>query len=111
MSTPASGGTALGSVVAYDTRPNSKLMDELEQQVKLSRMLAMGFVFSIAPLPIVGSLMALILGWKGRRMIQASERRLSGRIIAWWCILGGALGTLLVLIAGIILVHEAIFKP
>ena len=85
-------------------------MDELEQQVKVSRMLAMGFVFSIAPLPIVGSMMALILGWKGRRIIQASEGRIGGRIIAWWCILNGALGTLLALIAGIILGLEAILK-
>jgi len=73
-------------------------MTELEQQVKLSRMLAMGFVFTIA-LPIVGSLMAVILGWKGRRVIQASEGRLCGRTIAWWCILFGALGTLRALIA------------
>jgi len=86
------------------------LVNELEQQVKVSRMLAMGFVFSIAPLPIVGSLMALILGWKGRRIIQASEGRLSGRIIAWWCILIGALGTLIVLIAGITLGLRAILN-
>lgn len=83
-------------------------MDELEQQVKVSRMLSLGFVFSIAPLPIVGSILALSLGWKARRMIRASEGRISGRIIAWWCILAGALGTSIVLIASITWGLEAI---
>jgi hypothetical protein len=85
-------------------------MDQLERQVKVSRMLAMGFVFSIAPLAVVGSLMALILGWKALRIIQASEERISGRVIAWWCILIGALETVIVLIAGITLGLEAILK-
>ena len=80
-------------------------MNELEQQVKVSRMLAMGFVFSIA-LPLVGSLMAVIFGLKGRRIINASEGRIGGRLIAWWCILAGAIGTLLALIGFINLIRS-----
>ena len=63
----------------------------------------MGFVFSIA-LPLVGSLTAVILGLKGRRIINASEGRIGGSLIAWWCILAGAIGTLLALIGVINLV-------
>ncbi len=70
-------------------------MDELEQQVKVSKMLGMAFVFSITGILGVGSLIALILGWKARRIIQASDGRISGRLMAWWCILAGALGTLI----------------
>ena len=69
----------------------------------------MGFVFSIAPLAPVGSLMAVILGLKGRRIINASEGRIGGRLITWWCILAGAVGTLIALI-GIINWSGAILK-
>lgn len=71
-------------------------MDELEQQVKVSKMLGMAFVLSITSIFGVGSFVALILGWKARRIIQASNGRLTGRVMAWWCILAGALGTLII---------------
>jgi hypothetical protein len=70
-------------------------MDELEQQVKVSKMLGMAFVLSITGIFGVGSLIALILGWKAARIIQASEGRISGGVMAWWCILSGAIGTLI----------------
>lgn len=70
-------------------------MDDLEQQLKVSKMLGMAFVLSITGIFGVGSLIALILGWKARRIIQASNGRISGRVMAWWCILAGALGTLI----------------
>lgn len=69
-------------------------MDDLEQQVKVSRMLGMGFVLSLTGLAGIGSLVALILGWKARRIIQASQGRISGLLMAWWCIIAGAVGTL-----------------
>lgn len=77
-------------------------MDDLERQVKVSKMLGMAFVLSITGIFGVGSLIALILGWKARRIIQASNGRISGRAMAWWCILAGALGTLFILIAAIL---------
>ena len=70
-------------------------MDELEQQVKVSKMLGMAFVLSITGFFGVGSMIALILGWKAARIIQASQRRISGGIMAGWCILAGALGALI----------------
>lgn len=70
-------------------------MDKLEQQVKVSKMLGMAFVLSITGTFGVGSLIALILGWKAGRIIQASQGRISGGVMAWWCILAGALGTLI----------------
>jgi hypothetical protein len=85
-------------------------MDELEQQVKVSKMLGMAFVLSITGLFGVGSLIALILGWKARQIIQASEGRIGGRFMAWWCILNGALGTLIVLVAALILTVGSILK-
>jgi predicted CDP-diglyceride synthetase/phosphatidate cytidylyltransferase len=71
-------------------------MDELEKQVKVSKMLGMAFVLSITGIVGVGSLIALILGWKALRIIQASEGRIGGRLMAWWCILAGALGALII---------------
>jgi predicted CDP-diglyceride synthetase/phosphatidate cytidylyltransferase len=70
-------------------------VDELAQQVKVSKMLGLAFVLSITGLFGVGSLIALILSWKARRLIEAAERKISGRVMAWWCIVAGALGTLI----------------
>jgi apolipoprotein N-acyltransferase len=70
-------------------------VDELEQQVKVSKMLGMAFVLSITGIFGVGSLIALIVGWKAARIIQASKGRISGGVMAWWCILAGTLGTLI----------------
>jgi UPF0716 family protein affecting phage T7 exclusion len=73
----------------------SNVMDELAQQVKISKMLGMGFVLSITGIFGVGSFIALILGCKALRTIQASSGRISGRLMAWWCILAGAAGILI----------------
>ena len=70
-------------------------MDNLEQQVRVSKMLGMAFVLSITGIFGVGSLIALVLGCKALRIIRSSDQKISGRLIAWWCILAGALGTLL----------------
>jgi hypothetical protein len=80
-------------------------MDDLERQIKVSRMLGMAFVLSITGIFGVGSLIALILGWRALLLIQGAKERISGRLMAWWCILAGALGTLILtpLTIGIIL--------
>ena len=70
-------------------------MDELEQQVKVSKMLGMAFVLSITGIFGIGSLIALILGWKALLIIQGAHGRIGGRFVAWWCILVGGLGTLI----------------
>jgi predicted CDP-diglyceride synthetase/phosphatidate cytidylyltransferase len=71
-------------------------MDELEQQVKVSKMLGMGFVLSITGIMGIGSLIALVLGWKALRTIRASNGRIGGRLMAWWCIVAGALGAVFI---------------
>ena len=71
------------------------LMDDLAPQVKVSKMLGMAFVLSITGIFGIGSLIALVLGWKALLIIQASNGRITGRLIAWWCIVTGALGTLI----------------
>ena len=71
------------------------LMDDLAPQVKVSKMLGMAFVLSITGIFGIGSLIALTLGWKALLIIQVANGRITGRLIAWWCILAGALGTLI----------------
>jgi uncharacterized membrane protein YdcZ (DUF606 family) len=71
-------------------------MEGLEQQVKVSRMLGLAFVFSITSIFGVGSIVAVILGWRALRIIRGADRRISGQWLAWWCILAGALGALIV---------------
>jgi hypothetical protein len=68
---------------------------DLERQIKVSRMLAMGFVFSVMPIAGAGSLVALILGLKARKIIRQSKNELSGIGLAWWCIIAGLLGLLI----------------
>jgi len=70
-------------------------MDDLEQQVRVSKMLGLGFVLSITAIFGLGSLIALILGWRALLIIRRAHGRISGRLMAWWCILAGALGTLI----------------
>lgn len=67
---------------------------KLEQQVKVSRMLATGFVLSIVWIGGIGSLAAIILGLRARRIIKQSKGEIIGIKLAWWCILEGALGAL-----------------
>ncbi len=71
-------------------------MDDLEQQVKVSRMLGLAFALSITGIGGIGSFVALVLGWRALRVIKAASGRISGRWMAWWCILAGALGTLII---------------
>jgi hypothetical protein len=65
---------------------------QLALQVRVSRMLGYGFVFSISALGGVGSLIAVIIGLRARRIIKASGGEVTGIGMAWWCIVAGALG-------------------
>ncbi len=69
--------------------------DALELQVKVSKMLALGFVFSIVWVGGLGSFVALILGLRARKIIRQSQGRITGGALAWWCIIVGALGILI----------------
>ncbi|HKC63897.1 MAG TPA: hypothetical protein VKB86_09680 [Pyrinomonadaceae bacterium] len=67
----------------------------LEQQVRVSKTLADGFMFSIVWLGGIGSLVALIKGLRALRIIQRSNGELTGKGMAWWCIIAGALGSII----------------
>lgn len=71
-------------------------MEDLEQQVKVSRMLGLAFVLSITGIGGIGSVVALIIGWRALRVIQVANGRITGRWMAWWCILAGAIGFVII---------------
>jgi uncharacterized BrkB/YihY/UPF0761 family membrane protein len=66
----------------------------LERQVKVSKMLSLGFVLSMVGVGGLGSLAALIIGLKAQRLIKQSNGEVAGMRMAWWCIIVGGLGTL-----------------
>ena len=70
----------------------------LEAQIKVSKMLSYGFVFTILPIPGVYSLIAVILGLKARRMIKRADVELSGIVLSWWCIIVGGINLLFFLL-------------
>jgi hypothetical protein len=68
------------------------LPPELVAQVKLSTLLGYGFALSALGVGGLGSLAAFAIGWEARRRIKRSGGRLVGLRLAWWCILTGGLG-------------------
>jgi hypothetical protein len=69
----------------------------LEQQIKVSKMLGLGFVFSITLIGGISSLIALVIGLRARKLIRRSNGELVGIKLAWWCIIAGSLGVITVL--------------
>ena len=67
----------------------------LEQQVRVSRMLSDGFMFSIVWLWGIGSAIALVQGLRAMRIIRRSRGQLTGINMAWWCVITGALGVII----------------
>ena len=74
--------------------------------MKVSKMLGFAFVLSITGIFGVGSLIALIVGLKALRIISESKGSLGGRLMAWWCIVAGALGSLILIPLTIFVVFE-----
>jgi uncharacterized membrane protein len=74
---------------------SERLPPGLELQIRVSKILCLGFVFTIMSLGGLGSLVALILGLKARKIINQSHGEIIGIRLAWWCIIIGALGTIL----------------
>ncbi|MFL6285699.1 MAG: hypothetical protein ACJ74Q_21385 [Pyrinomonadaceae bacterium] len=68
---------------------------QMALQARVSRMLGIGFAFSIVWLSGLGSLIALIIGLRARRIIMQSEEQISGIRLAWWCIIVGGLGVVI----------------
>ena len=55
-------------------------------------MLGIGFALSITGIGGIGSLAAFIIGLKAKGIIQQSNGKLAGLKMAWWRIIIGALG-------------------
>jgi hypothetical protein len=67
----------------------------LFQQMRVGRMLGYGFAFSLVTAGGVGSLVALVIGLRARSIIKQSGGELTGMRMAWWCIVVGALGAVM----------------
>jgi len=61
-------------------------------QDQLDRNLRWGIIFSIVWLMGIGSLVAVVLGFKAKRAIKASNGSLIGIGRTWWCLIVGGLG-------------------
>jgi len=69
-------------------------LSDLERQVRLSKMLAMGFALSLVGVGGLGSLAALAIWLKALTVINRSPIELVGKWMAWWRIIIGALGAI-----------------
>jgi hypothetical protein len=73
---------------------SEQIPPNLELQVKVSKILSRGFVFSIVWIGGIGSFIAFISGLKARKIINQSNGELAGLKMAWWCIIVGGVGTI-----------------
>jgi hypothetical protein len=69
-------------------------ISDLERQVRLSKMLAMGFSLSLVGVGGLGSLAALLIGLKALTVINRSPVELVGKWMAYWCIIIGGIGAI-----------------
>ena len=67
---------------------------DLDLQVKVSRLVSTGFVFSLVWLAGIGSLIALICGIRALILIKRSKGQIVGKGLAWWCVVLGGGGVL-----------------
>lgn len=68
---------------------------ELELQIRVSKLLSCGFVFSIFWMGGLGSLIAFICGLKALKLIRQSKGELAGIELALWCIIVGGAGMII----------------
>jgi hypothetical protein len=74
---------------------SEKEESDLRMQIKVSKLLSIGFVFSIVWLAGLGSLIALVIGLRARNLIRKAGGRIAGSGVAWWCIIAGGIGVVL----------------
>jgi hypothetical protein len=61
-------------------------------------MLSMGFVFTICPTAWMTSCISVFIGTRAMIIISESTEPMSGRVVAWWCIIVGSLQNLVALL-------------
>jgi hypothetical protein len=66
-----------------------ELDPKLALQVRVSKMLGLGFAFSLVPAGGVGSLIAVFIGIRARGVIKRAGGGVVGMRMAWWCIIVG----------------------
>jgi len=64
----------------------------LDLQIRVSKILSRGFIFSIVWLGGIGSLIAFISGLYAMRIIDKSKEQIGGIKMAWWCMIAGLIG-------------------
>jgi hypothetical protein len=69
-------------------------LSDLERQVRLSKMLAMGFALSLIGVGGLGSFAAVLIGLKALTVINRSPVEFVGKWMSWWRIIIGALGAI-----------------
>jgi hypothetical protein len=77
---------------------NEQVSPEMQLQIRVSRMLSLGFVLSIVGLGGVGCIIALIIGLRARNIINRNNGMIVGIRMAWWCIAVGVTGAIASLI-------------
>jgi hypothetical protein len=63
-------------------------------QKQIDKCLTWGIVFSVVWIWGIGSFVALIMGLKARKAVQASNGKYHGLVRVWWCILVGGVGVI-----------------
>ena len=71
---------------------------KLALQVRVSKMLGLGFAFSLVPAGGVSSIIAVVIGIRARTLIKRAGGGVVGMRMAWWCIVVGALRLGLIII-------------
>jgi hypothetical protein len=76
-------------------------------QMRVSRMLGFGFALTFAWSGGICSLVALFIGLRARRLIREGGGRVVGTKMALWCVVAGAVGTLVGLLFWVWLFTQA----
>jgi undecaprenyl pyrophosphate phosphatase UppP len=71
----------------------SEAPSNLAAQVRVSKMLGLGFACSIVWSGGVSSLIAFVVGLRAMKIIKQYHGEIGGSWMAWWCIVVGAIGT------------------
>jgi hypothetical protein len=79
---------------------------QIETQVALSKTLALGFVLSLLPVAGIGSVIAIWIGVRSWKKIDASDPCLVGTGMASWCVAVGIIG----LIANFVFFWPLVFR-
>ena len=73
----------------------------IEQQNQVDRKTHYGIIFSLIWFAGIGSTYAFVCGVQSLRVIRNSQHRLRGKFRAWWCVIVGGLGMLLLVYLGV----------